>query len=34
MTLIMGHPEMDILYWHKRNHELYSLDTEEVKIPT
>ena len=31
VTLIMGHPEVDILYWHKRNHELYSLDTEEVK---
>ena len=31
VTLIMGHPEVDILYWHKCNHELYSLDTEEVK---
>ncbi len=31
VTLIMGHPEVDILYWHKCNNELYSLDTEEVK---
>jgi hypothetical protein len=31
VTLIMGHPEVDILYWHKRNQNLYSLDTEEVK---
>lgn len=31
VTLIMGHPEVDILYWHKCNHELYSLDTVEVK---
>jgi hypothetical protein len=31
VTLIMGHPDVDILYWHKRNYELYSLDTTEVK---
>lgn len=30
-TLIMGHPNVDILYRHTCNHEFYSLDTTEVK---
>jgi len=31
VTLILGHPEVDILYLYKVNGEHYSMDTQEIK---
>jgi len=31
VTLIMGHPEVDIIYHHKAGRSKYSLDTREIK---
>ena len=31
ITLIMGHPEVDILYCHRVNHTEYLLDTQEIR---
>lgn len=31
VTLIMGHPEVDISYLHRLNHSQYSLDTKQIK---
>ncbi len=30
-TLIMGHPEVDIIYQHKVDHSKYEIDTRELK---
>jgi hypothetical protein len=30
-TLIMGHPEIEIVYQHKADHSKYALDTREIK---
>ena len=31
MTLIVGHPEVDFLYDHRRGEKIFSLDTREIK---
>lgn len=31
ITLITGHPEVELLYEHRKDHKLFSLDTREIK---
>ncbi len=31
ITLVMGNPEIDLIYVHKRNNHKYSLDTRKIK---
>ena len=31
ITLILGNPEVDLIYVHKKNNQKYSLDTREIK---
>lgn len=31
ITLIVGHPEVDLLYEHRKNGKVFSLDTREIK---
>jgi len=31
MTLIVGHPDVDFLYCHRREGKVFSLDTREIK---
>ena len=31
MTLIVGHPEVDLIYEHRKDGRAFSLDTREIK---
>ena len=31
ITLIVGHPEVDLLYEHRKDGKIFSLDTREIK---
>ena len=31
ITLIVGHPEVDLLYEHRKDGKVFSLDTREIK---
>jgi sensor histidine kinase regulating citrate/malate metabolism len=32
ITLVVGNPEIDLIYAHKKNHHMYRLDTRKIKV--